>query len=254
MSAAIRWRELLAARAIPAHVLAAAPADPYRHDPQRFAAPRHALDTPSRRAALDLLDGRGSVLDVGAGAGAASLALLPHVSSVTGVDDATDMLSAFAKACLDRDVPYAAVLGAWPDVAPDAGTADVVVCHHVVYNTAELAPFGRALDAAARRGVVVELHDEHPTAWLDPLWRRFHALTRPPAATAEDAVAVLREAGLDPLVVRWRKPERPEDPRAEALRVTRRLCLSASRVDEVRAALAELPRPSRDHVTLHWRT
>ena len=73
-----------------------------------------------------------------------------------------------------------------------------MVCHHVLHNVVDLPPFVRALTAAARRGVVVEMLAEHPMAWLDPLWERFHDLHRPPSATADDAVAVLRELGIDP--------------------------------------------------------
>ena len=33
------------------------------------------------------------------------------------------------------------VPGRWPDVAAEAGTADVVTCHHVTYNAADIEPF-----------------------------------------------------------------------------------------------------------------
>ncbi len=61
-------------------------------------------------------------------------------------------------------------------------------------------------------------------AWLDPLWVRFHGLHRPPSATADDAVAVLRELGVAPDVRRW---ERTSRPRQDPDWVTRRLCLPA---------------------------
>ena len=89
--------------------------------------------------------------------------------------------------------------------------------------------------------------DQHPMAWLDPLWERFHGLRRPPPATADDAVAVLRELGVAPEVTRW---ERTDPPRQDPEWVTRRLCLPAERVPEVAAALASsrrargAPRPS----------
>ena len=65
----------------------------------------------------------------------------------------------------------------------------------MLHNVVDLPPFLRALTAAARRGVVVEMLAQHPMAWLDPLWMRFHGLRRPPSATADDAVGVLRELG-----------------------------------------------------------
>ena len=99
-------------------------------------------------------------------------------------------------------MPARVVLGEWPDVATEAGRADVVVANHVLHNVVDLPPFLRALTAAARRGVVVEMLDQHPMAWLDPLWERFHGLRRPPPATTDDAVAVLREMGIAPEVTR----------------------------------------------------
>ncbi|MDQ3905660.1 MAG: methyltransferase domain-containing protein, partial [Actinomycetota bacterium] len=124
----MRWRDLLQARAIPPEIRAAATKDPSQHDPARFLPPAVPDDTPSRRAALQLLEPEGgTVLDVGCGAGAAGLALVPRVSHLTGVDHAEDMLRAFEQACTKRGVAHRSVHGAWPDVAPEAGTADVVV-------------------------------------------------------------------------------------------------------------------------------
>lgn len=251
--AAARWRELLQARAIPSEIRAAAPQDPSRHDPARFVPPVVPEDTPSRRAALQLLAFEGgTVLDVGCGAGAAGLALLPKVSHLTGVDHAEDMLRAFERACTERGVAHRSVHGPWPDVAPEAGTADVVVSHHVGYNTVELGPFLVALSAAARRGVVVELHAVHPGAWLDPLWLQFHGLRRPAPATAQDVLAVCAEVGIHPEVQYWTRPAQPRHPEAELDFSMRRLCLPAQRRDEVAEAVARLGPRHRDLVTICW--
>ncbi|MGH3888244.1 MAG: methyltransferase domain-containing protein [Pseudonocardiaceae bacterium] len=252
-SAAARWRALLEARAIPAEILTAAPQNPYRHDPARFRPPAVPEDTPSRRTALTVLgEGGGTVLDVGCGAGAAGLALVPKVTQLTGADHAEDMLRVFENACAERGVPYRGVLGPWPDTAPEAGVADVVISHHVGYNTPELGPFLAALGAAARRGVVVELHAVHPGAWLDPLWAHFHGLHRPPPATADDVLAVLAEVGISPEVQRWTRPAQPRSPEAEVDFSLRRLCLPAQRRDEVAEAVARLGPRHRDLVTISW--
>ena len=251
--AAARWRELLQARAIPREIRAAAPQDPNRHDPARFVPPVVPEDTPSRRAAQQLLGSEGgTVLDVGCGAGAAGLALLPKVSHLTGVDHAEDMLRAFEQACTERGVAHRGVHGPWPDVAPEAGAADVVISHHVGYNTLELGPFLVALSDAARRGVVVELHAVHPGAWLDPLWLQFHGLRRPAPATARDVLAVCAEVGIHPEVQRWTRPAQPRHPEAELDFSMRRLCLPAQRRDEVAEAVARLGPRHRDLVTISW--
>ena len=142
------------------------------------------------------------------------------------------------------------MLGRWPGAAAAAGTADVVVSHHVLHNVVDLVPFLEALTAAAHRGVVVEMMEQHPMAWLDPLWVRFHGLRRPEPATADDAVAVLREIGVEPSVQRW---ERTVPPRQDPVWVTRRLCLPQGSVPEVADALDRLVRP-RLAATLSWRT
>lgn len=236
-------------RGIPPEILAAAPTDPWRHNPRDFAAPPVPVDTPSRDAALALLGDAGTVLDVGCGGGDAAFAVAARATHVTGVDRQPDMLEAFAAEAAARGLPHRTVLGGWPEVAPEAGRADVVVCHHVLHNVVDLPPFLAALTAAARRGVVVEMFAEHPMAWLDPLWTRFHGLSRPPSATTDDAVAVLAELGVLPKVTTW---DRTTPPRQDAEWVTRRLCLPADREGEVAEALAALPPRPRRAATLTW--
>jgi hypothetical protein len=124
-----------------------------------------------------------------------------------------------------------------------------VVANHVLHNVVDLPPFLLALTAAARHGVVVEMLAQHPMAWLDPLWERFHGLHRPVSATDADAVAVLRELGVEPRVTRW---ERTTPPRQDPAWVARRLCLPPEQVPEVAAALDDLTRP-RTAATLTWR-
>jgi hypothetical protein len=79
------------------------------------------------------------------------------------------------------------VAGSWPQVAPDVEAADVVVCHHVLYQVTDLPPFVRGLTFHARRRVVVEMIARHPQAWMADLWLRFHGLRRPMAPTADEA-------------------------------------------------------------------
>ncbi|TQM44642.1 class I SAM-dependent methyltransferase [Pseudonocardia cypriaca] len=246
--AATRWAELQEGRGIPPEILARAAIDPWHHEVAFFAPPVEPVDTPSRRSADALLPDGGSVLDVGCGGGAASFALAGRAGHLTGADQQQDMLDAFAAEARARGVPHRTVLGRWPDAAPAAGTADVVVCHHVLHNVVDLVPFLEALTAAAHRGVVVEMMGRHPMAWLDPLWVRFHDLHRPDPATTDDAVAVLREIGIDPVVQRW---ERDLPPRQDPAWVTRRLCLPESAVPEVAEELERLDR-SRQAATLSW--
>ncbi len=106
-----------------------------------------------------------------------------------------------------------------------------------------------AVDTPSRHAATLLLA-EHPVAWRDPLWRRFHGLQRPASATAYDAVAVLGELGIHSEVVRW---DRATAPRSDAAWVARRLCLPPERTDDVAVALAELPTRPRQAATLTWR-
>jgi SAM-dependent methyltransferase len=258
--AAERWAEALGRWAIPEDILAAAPESPWSLPPSLFRAGGRAPagGSPSTRRAREAIPGGGTILDVGCGGGGAGLALVPPAGRVVGVDSSPAMLAAFAAEAARRGVDHAEVEGVWPDVAPGAGDADVVVCHHVVYNVAGIAAFVAALAGHARRRVVVELTDRHPTAPMTPLWRRFWGLDRPEGPTAELFVEVVAEAGFAPLAERHSRPALragagPGDAEYVAF-VRRRLCLDASRDPEVAAALAAAADGAEDvtTVTVWW--
>ena len=236
-----RWRRDLAAWAIPKEILERAPEPPWGFPPALFRADDAEQDTPSLRAALQALGEGGSVIDVGVGGGAAGLPLAPTATSVTGVDQSEAMLTSFTAAATERDISHRSLRGEWPAVAAEAGTADVVVCHHVLYNVPELGPFVEALTKAARRRVVVEMTAVHPASTLNPLWRHFHGLERPTKPTYEGAVAVLAELGLRPEVETWdRAPRRRKVERRDLVAFARRrLCLPPERDAEIEALLGE---------------
>ena len=240
-----RWRAQLDGWAIPEAILAAAPESPWGFPVALFRArARRAGSAPPTRSTLEaarhLPDG-GSVLDVGAGAGAASLPLAGIAGRLVGVDESPAMVAAFVAAAGAAGVAAEGVEGRWPEVAGRVGPADVVVCHHVLYNVADLAPFAAALTGHARRRVVCELTERHPLVGLAPLWRRFWDLERPDGPGADDAVAALGDAGVAPDRRDWEHPDRfGFDDFDELVAFTRRrLCLPADRDGEVGEALLE---------------
>ena len=253
-TAAERWRDELAAWAIPEPILAAAPESPWGFPVELFHARPEAVDSPSRARALARLPAGGSVLDVGCGGGTASFALVPPAGLVVGVDSSEAMLRDFADTATARGVAHQELLGAWPQVASEAPAADGVVCHHVFYNVPELGPFVAALSAHARRRVVVELTDRHPLVDTAPLWRHFHGIDRPDGPTAAVAADALEEAGLTVHRERWTRPPR-DVPREVYVRLNRRrLCLPESAEPEVDRAMGDRSSWPREVVTLWWDT
>ncbi len=208
-------------------------------------------------AAASMLGPNATVLDVGCGGGRSSLPLGNRLRRVIGVDESPEMLEQFAAAATERQIAFETVLGSWPDVAPQREQVDVAVCHHVVYNVADIAPFVRALSSSAQRGVVVELTKVHPQTPFNELWKRFWDLDRPDEPTAEVFVEVVRELGHEPDVVSTPRPARPSQlDRSEMVAFVRqRLCLSAERDVEIREYLNVRPLLSSDTtVTVSWRT
>jgi SAM-dependent methyltransferase len=255
-TAAQRWAEDLAAWAIPPEILAQAPEDPWVLPPEMFTVGGDDPLTPSHERSREALPTGGTVLDVGCGGGRASVPLAPPARELVGVDERPVMLERFAAAAAGQGAEHREIVGRWPDAAGAAPVADVVVCHHVVYNVADLAPFLLALTDHATRRVVVELPWNHPLSHLAPYWVRFWQLERPTGPSAEDCLAVACEAGIDARLDVWddvlhetRATLSPAQ-HAHVLRV--RLCLPAEREPEVAAMLAEQPARPRRSATLWW--
>jgi len=198
----------------------------------------------------------GSVLDVGCGGGRAAMSLVPPAEQVIGVDQSPAMLAEFTRAATAAGVPAITVEGRWPDAEVETPVADVVVCHHVAYNVADIEPFLLALTARARLAVVLVLPPRHPlSAWNDA-WHHFWGIERPTEPTAGDLADVLAELGLD--AERWDVPRPPlakatADPATRVQSASRRLCLSVDRDDEIAAYLdTHEPQWSDTNLVFRW--
>lgn len=142
---------------------------------------------------------RSTVLDVGAGSGRFTLALAPHVAAVTAVDPSGAMLDICRRQARRAGlVNVSWVHGRWEEVQVDR--ADVAFSSYVLPLIADAPRFLSKLDACTGDRAFLYLGAFSLDAVLDPLWRHFHGRPRKPAPTYLDAVDVLKELGVKPVV------------------------------------------------------
>lgn len=243
MTAVDLWRSQLEAWAIPDDLLAAVDDSPYRWPVELFRRRNisAAVDepTPTSRVVSELAGPGGSVLDIGAGTGRASLDLARHGHPVAGLEKSEEMVVALREEAATVDGHYEIIEAEWPSTT-DVGAFDVVMCAHVVYDVADIGPFLRAMHDHAERGVVVELTETHPWTPLGPYYRALHGLDRPNGPSVDDLVAVVQElVGVSPEILRWERAGGTWFESWEEIEelYRRRLVLPADRVDELRPLL-----------------
>ena len=140
-----------------------------------------------------------SAIDVGAGTGRYALALAAGVRHVTAVEPSAAMLAVLRRDAGELGVTNVETVEAtWQEA--DVATADIAFSSFVLTLVRDAGPFLHKLEAAARRRVLLYLGAYSADALLDPLWRHFHGVRRASAPTYLDALAVLRELGIDPAV------------------------------------------------------
>ena len=257
-TAAQRWAELLAGWGLPQAIVDQAPESPWGYEPRRFAVDESLdRDTMSARWAREVLPPvGGTVVDVGCGGGRSSLTLVPPAGELIGVDRSGAMLDGFVEAASAAGVARRTVHGVWPEVAGQTPVADVVVCHHVLYDVQDVVPFVLALTAHAYLADVVEMPTRHPMSAWSPAFRHFWELERPDGPTHRDLVAVLDELGLQPEFTtspRAALPSYAADPDVLVRMARRCLCLSPGRDRELAEWLAANPLPWPDTLaTIRW--
>jgi len=254
MIASEKWAHDLRQWAIPSEIIEQAPESPWIHPPALFGVPDVIADTPSHQRAREAMPTGGSILDIGCGGGIAAFAAASPGGSVFGVDHQQEMLDMFAKTADARGLMHSEVLGDWPDVSPATPQADVVTCHHVVYNVQDIVPFLTALAAHATKRVVIELPQQHPLSVATPLWKHFWDLNRPTAPGPEDLMNVLTEMGIDAELELWTGEAFRQLELDKEVPINRvRLCLPESREAEIREVMEKIgPPPARPLATIWW--
>lgn len=248
------WANALAQWAIPPEILAGAQTSPWIHPPVLFQIPEEINLTHSHSRALDALPAGGSVLDIGCGGGIAAFALVPPAAHVIGVDHQSEMLEMFAQNAEKHNVSCEVYEGFWLDIAEKVPSADIVVCHHVVYNVSDIGLFLQELDSHAKARVVIEMPTHHPLTNMSAAWKHFWNLERPVQPTSGDLLEIRKEIGIDAHIQYWTGPLRDRidiEQDSEFMRI--RLCLPPERLPEVRKYLVEHPLPkTREIATIWW--
>jgi len=267
-TAAARWRRDLEAWALPQHLLDAVPESPYGwplhlwHRMQQD----EAGESPTTAIVGDLLGERGTLLDVGAGTGRASLPIAALGHPLTAVEPKPGMVEGLRHEAGLSGVAVRVFESSWPESAAVVGEHDVVLCANVVYDVPDLGPFLEAFHGAARVGVVLEVGTRHPWSGLKQYYRALHGLDRPDGPTVGLLVQVVRETvGTDPEIRRWQRPVRTRFADLQELLdlYRRRLVLPVERSDELLDLLApdvveedgwlSLGTGHREQATLWWR-
>jgi SAM-dependent methyltransferase len=205
--AARRWRSLVRARRKEIERLSGAPdRDDTRYwerRAKRFAARLEgtAQGDPLTARLGRVCRARTTVLDVGSGPGRFALAIAPRVAEVVALDPSRAMLAILRREARTRGLANVrTVEGRWPEASPAVDPVDVAFSSYVLPIVEDAPRFLRALDAAARRYAFLYLGAFTADAVVDPIWRHFHGTPRRPGPTWLDAVAVLREIGIEPEV------------------------------------------------------
>ncbi len=154
---------------------------------------------PFLRRLRRVTDSSSTVIDVGSGPGRFALPLGARVGHVTAVDPSGAMLVALQREAGQLGLEnLTAVQGRWEEATTEV--ADVVFSSFVLTLVPDGAAFLRKLEERARRHVFLYLGAYSGDAVLDPMWRHFHGAPRVPGPTYLDALALLRELGVEPEV------------------------------------------------------
>ncbi|WP_298208026.1 class I SAM-dependent methyltransferase [Ferrimicrobium sp.] len=235
-----RWSSQLGEWAIPEEILAQAPESPWAFDPNAFRPLREASLNQTQVALMNLLNRSPyrSVLDVGAGAGAAVLPIGSSIRSLLALDQNAMMLEVLAlESEATPEMLVETRVGDFFSLEPELGRFDVVTSQNVIYNIPDLFGFLEGLLAHAEVGVVLEMTLHHPHYGLNLLWEEFHQLQRPTNPTATDVIEALEMLGVTPKVAIGPGLRRSFDPAQQIISTRRRLCLGSSEDRAIQLAI-----------------
>lgn len=159
--------------------------------------PRRTLEA-NTQAVVDLVRPGESVIDVGGGAGRVSLPVALQCGDVVNVEPSAAMREQFDLAAKEAGIGNARCLdGQWPDAATGL-EADVVILANVTYFVRDIVPFVQALDAAARRLVVISVWSVPPPNHHAAVFELLRGEPQARVPTHRDLLPVLWDLGFLP--------------------------------------------------------
>lgn len=257
------WRDALAKWAIPESILETSKQSPWKLSPEKFAPTDARKTSLTVKRISEFLDRNSesrinTILDVGCGAGGLSIYFAKDLQQMIAVDGSEEMLAAYRSNWTEQNLDsdkLKTLAGIWPNVAPLAGQADLVICANVLFNVSNPCEFIKALDHAANRAVFIEVHEMHPHHVVNPVWKHFWGIDRPDSPTAQDLVGIVESLGIAPRSERFfRDPEGPREVDDDLVSsIAQRACINPSDLDRLRNFLMEHPIRRPEYRLIWWR-
>ena len=171
--------------------------DAWAHRARRFAShvAESGADDPLLGRLQLLVDETTTVLDVGSGPGRHTIPLARITRSVVAIEPSAAMRDVLIEAVDVAGLTNVTVVASsWP--SDNLPSADVVLCSHVVYPIADIAPFLTALNAAAAQSCYVQMRIGQRESWFAPLFADIWGESRVPTPNALDCFNVAHQLGL----------------------------------------------------------
>ncbi len=173
------------------------PGDFWKSLTSQFTDDPHRTDDPVLNKLLRGVTSDMTVLDVGGGAGRFALPLALHCGHVTVVEPSESMVAALCEGAKQAGIENLSIVQKeWKDAS--VNPADIVLCAHVLYGTAEIEPFMRKLDSHARERVKVVSFMDSPMSQVSLLWEQIHGEQRINLPALPEMLNVLREMDIFP--------------------------------------------------------
>jgi SAM-dependent methyltransferase len=197
------------------------PPDLWQMLARNFRVPGDPAADPTPEALAALIGPEDDVVDVGAGGGRIAIPLARRCRRLVAVEPSPAMRAVLEDEIARHGASNIRVVPArWEDA--EVAPAALVFAAHVTYGIQAIEPFLRKLDASARRHAALVTMTDPPQTPLAPFWRWVHGEERLRLPCRDELLAVLRELGAEPVVVRLGPaPLLPLGPRAEALDLLR---------------------------------